>query len=776
MKSILTHILILSVVATAFGQQKKTPDDYVNPFIGTQEDGHTFPGAAVPFGMVQLSPETDTLLYSYGNGYNPEIYRYCAGYQYNDSTIVGFSHTHFSGTGHSDLGDFLIMPTVGELKLNPGVKDIPRSGYRSRFSHSTEVAHPGYYAVTLDDYKIRAELTTTERVGFHKYTFPQSSDAHIILDMTSGIYNYAGKTVWDFIRVENDTVVTGYRQTDGWAQTRYVYFAMVFSKPFKSYGLRDDEKSVYKGFWRKWNQDENFPERAGRNVKAYFNFETKAGEPILIKFALSGVSTEGAMKNLKSEIAGWDFNKVKEEAKEKWNRELSRITVNASDDSKTTFYTALYHCFLSPIVFSDVDGNYRGLDQNIHHASNFTDYTIFSLWDTYRALHPLYTIIERKRTSDIINSMLAHYEQSPEHMLPVWSHWANENWCMIGYHAVPVVVDAYMKGIRGFDVNEALKAVVSTANRDRYDGIGYYKEYGYVPEDLNTNSASKTLEYAYDDWTIYKFAESLGRNKLADEFLKRAESFRNIFDDQTKFMRAKNSDGRWKTPFDPLSSVNQGYIEGNALNYSLYVPQDIKGLIGLMGGNAELISRLDTLFTLKLPQKYFEESEDVTATGMVGDYDQGNEPSHHVAYMYCYAGEPWKTQERIHEIVDSKYNSSIDGLCGNDDCGQMSAWYIFSAMGFYPVTPGSNQYVIGSPCVDEAKIKLENGRSFTMKAENLSAKNIYIEKAFLNGKSIDRCYITQDEIMGGGELRFVMSSKPSESWGVSRDLPYSVTK
>ncbi len=669
------------------------------------------------------------------------------------------------------------MPTVGELKLNPGTKDIPGSGYRSRFSHANEVAHPGYYAVTLDDYSIRAELTTTERVGFHKYIFPQSNDAHVILDMTSGIYNYDGKIVWDFIRVENDTLVTGYMQTDGWARTRYIYFAMVFSKSFKSYGLRDDEKLLYRGFWRKWNQDENFPERAGRNVKAYFNFITKKDEAILIKFAISGVSMEGALKNLRVEIKGWDFDKVKDEAKEKWNRELSKITVNASEGMKTNFYTSLYRCFLNPVVFSDVDGQYRGLDQNLHQSKKFTDYTIFSLWDTYRALHPLYTIIERKRTGNIVNSMLAHYEQSAEHVLPVWSHWANENWCMIGYHAVPVIIDAYMKGIRGFDVNKALKAVVASANHDSYDGIGYYKKYGYVPEDMNSNSASKTLEYANDDWTIYRFAEKLGNKKIANEFWKRAGYYKNIFDEKTGFMRAKNSDGSWKIPFDPLSSVNQGYIEGNAWNYSLYVPQDIHGFIQLLGGNNRLVSWLDTLFTMKLPEKYFKESEDVSEVGMVGDYDQGNEPSHQIAYMYCYAGEPWKTQERIHEIVESKYKSTPDGLCGNDDCGQMSAWYIFTAMGFYPVTPGSNQYVIGSPCVDEAKINLENGKTFTMRAENLSDKNIYIEKVLLNGRSIERCYITHSEIMAGGDLKFIMSSEPNKAWAVSeKSMPYSMTK
>jgi predicted alpha-1,2-mannosidase len=669
------------------------------------------------------------------------------------------------------------MPTVGALRLNPGTKENPDSGYRSRFSHSTEKAKPGYYAVKLDDYNINVELTTSTHVGFHKYTFPESKDAHIILDMVSGIYNYDRKVVWASVRVENDHTVTGFRQTDGWARTRYVYFAMEFSKPFKTYGLTNNEKLIYRGFWRKFNENENFPERAGHNVKCYFNFDTKNGEAILVKVAISGVSTANALENLKAEIPGWNFDEVKEHVKELWNKELSKITIEASEERKVNFYTSMYHAFLSPVVFSDVNGEYRGLDQNIHRSNKFTDYTIFSLWDTFRALHPLYTIIQQKRTSDIVNSFITHYEQSAEKILPVWSHWANENWCMIGYHAVPVIVDAYKKGIHGFDVKKAFEACVASANYDNYDGIGYYKKYGYVPEDLNSNSASKTLEYAYDDWTIYKFAQKLGDKKYESEFLKRANNYKNIYDAQTHYFRAKNSDGSWKTPFDPLSVVNQGYIEGNAWNYSLFVPHDIKGFVKLLGGNNKLITWLDSLFTFDLPEKYFKESEDVTKSGMIGCYNQGNEPSHHVPYMYCFAGAPWKTQERIHQIVDTMYKPGPDGLCGNDDCGQMSAWYIFSVLGFYPVAPGSNQYVIGSPCVNSAVINLENGKKFKITAENLSSKNIYINEVTLNGKKINRCYLNHSEIINGGDLKFIMSSKPNIDWATAADsLPYSMTK
>ena len=558
MKFSILLLITLSLSLYSLAQDKTSLSDYVNPFIGTDDMGHTFPGAAVPSGMVQLSPETDTVMYSNGDGYNKDVYKYCSGYQYSDKTIVGFSHTHFNGTGHSDLGDFLIMPTTGKLMLNPGTKEDPDSGYRSRFLHESENASPGYYSVKLDDYKIDAELTASEHTGFHKYTFLQPNDAHIILDLTSGIYNYEGKNVWSFIRVENDTLVTGYRQTNGWARTRLLYFAMVLSKPISSYGLTDNEALVYKGFWRKFNQDDNFPERAGHNVKAHFDFKTDKDEVIMIKLAISAVSSENAVENLKTEIPGWDFEKQKNEAREKWNKELSKIEIKADDDTKVNFYTSLYHSFLSPVIYSDVNGEYRGLDQNIHKAEGFTDYTIFSLWDTYRALHPLFTIIQQKRTNDIVNSMLAHYEQSVHRMLPVWSHYSNENWCMIGYHAVSVIADAYLKGIRNYNTEEAFSAALSTSNYAVYDGIGYYKKYGYVPEDLNSNSASKTLEYAYDDWTIYKFAEQLGKSKEAEAYLKRADSFRNIFDKQTGFMRAKNSDEKFTSRLRCLKHIRTG--------------------------------------------------------------------------------------------------------------------------------------------------------------------------------------------------------------------------
>lgn len=773
MKRLLKLILLFSSLTLS---QNKTPYDFVNPFIGTDNMGHTFPGAVVPFGMVQLSPETDTVMYSYGKGYNPDVYKYCSGYQYQDNTIVGFSHTHFNGVGHSDLGDLLLMPTVGKIFFNPGTKENPDVGYRSRFKHENEKAKPGYYSVKLDDYNIDVELTTTERVGFHKYVFPSTHDAHIILDLTSGIYNYEGKVVWSFVRVENKTLVTGYRQTNGWARTRYIYFAMEFSHPFISYQLRNDEQLIYNGFWRKFNQNENFPERAGHKVKCVFNFNTEKNQTILVKVALSGVSTKNALENLRTEIPHWNFEKVVQQAKEKWNKELSKIIVETSEERKINFYTALYHSFINPNIFSDVNGEYRGVDQNIYKSKSYVNYTTFSLWDTYRALHPLYTLIQQKRTSDIINSMIAHYEQSVHKILPVWSHWANENWCMIGYHAVPVIADAIMKNIKGFSYKKAFDACIASANYDLYDGISYYKKLGYVPEDLNSNSASKTLEYSFDDWTIFQIAKKLNKQREAREFYRRAFNYKNIFDKESGFMRARLSNGQFKSPFDPLSVANQGFIEGNAWNYSLYVPHDVKGLINLIGGNEKLISWLDSLFNYELPEKYLGESEDVTKVGMIGSYVHGNEPSHHVAYLYNFAAAPWKTQERIHQIVNEMYKPKPDGLCGNDDCGQMSAWYIFSLLGFYPVAPSSNQYVIGSPCVNSAVINFENGKKLNVIVENYSEENIYIKEVFLNNKRLNRSFITHNEIINGGKLKFVMQNFPNKYWcNEEKSYPYSLS-
>jgi predicted alpha-1,2-mannosidase len=761
MKKIFAGVCALFCTMAVFAQ--KQPYQYVRPIIGTEKMGHTFPGATVPFGAVQLSPETDTVSYAQNGKYNPDVYKYCAGYQYSDKTIVGFSHTHLSGTGHADLGDFLIMPTVGKLQLNPGTAAHPEDGYRSAFSHKNEVAEANYYKVQLDDDNITAEMTTTTRVGFHQYTFPKSDQSHIILDMIAGLYNYDDKDVWTFVRVVNDSLVTGYRQTTGWARTRTVYFAMTFSKPFSSYGQKNyDTKQVYRGFWGKFDQNKNFPEMAGRKIRAYFDFKTEAGEKIKLKFALSSVSQENALINLKAEVPGWDFEAVKRAGQQSWNKELNKIAVNTiNEDDKINFYTAMYHTFINPTVYTDVNGEYRGLDQNNHKAEGFTNYTTFSLWDTHRALHPLFNIIQPKRNADMVSSMLAHYDQSVLKMLPVWSNSANDDWCMSGYHSVSVISDAIIKGVYTGDANAALAACVTTANHRSYEGIGEYIDKGYVSSESSGTSVSNTLEYAYDDWCIAQLAKKLNNSAIYTEFSKRAGNWKNVYDAKSGFMRPRLKDGSFRTKFDVLSTDGQGFIEGNAWNYSLYVPHDPNALIALRGGKKHFETHLDSLFTMNLPDKFFAETEDITREGIIGNYVHGNEPAHHVAYLYNYTGSPWKTQERVRMILKKMYLPTSDGLGGNDDCGQMSAWYLFSSLGFYPMSPGSLNYDLGSPAVVNATLNLENGKTFKITTKNQTDKNVYVAKVILNGAALNRSYITHSEIMNGGEIQFVMSSKPN---------------
>lgn len=736
---------------------------YVNPLIGTQRMGHTFPGAVLPFGSVQLSPDTDTIPYEVNGKYNPDVYRYCAGYQYDDKTIVGFSHTHFSGTGHSDLGDFLIMPSQGILQLTPGIAADPSTGYRSAYSHSTEKAAPGYYAVTLEDQHIRAELTATQRVGVHKYTFSEEGPAHIILDLIHGLYNYEGKNVWTYVKLYPDGTVTGYRQTTGWARTRTVYFAMKFSKPFERYICRKyDQKQAYRGFWRKFNEEINFPEQAGRELRLGFDFDVKAGESIEVYLALSPASMNGALSNLMIETRNKDFNQMRNEARNTWNQQLSKIEITAPISDKINFYTAMYHSFISPQVYMDQDNTYRGIDQENHFASNFTNYTIFSLWDTYRALHPWFNLVQPARNADMITSMLQHQAQSAEKMLPVWSHYANENWCMIGYHSVSVIADAYVKGNRNFNALQALEACATTGKIRMYDGLGYYIDNGYIPEDKSGSSVSKVLEFAYDDWCIAQFAAQLKRRDVYKEYIERSMYYSNVFDQTSGFMRPRLSDGSFKKEFDPLDTHGQGFIEGNAWNYSLYVPQDVPGLISLIGSNKKFETYLDSLFIMRLPDKYFENTEDITRDGIIGNYVHGNEPSHHVAYLYNWTNSPWKTQERVRMILENQYHPTPDGLGGNDDCGQMSAWYLFSALGFYPVCPGDVNYQLGSPLVETAKIHLENGNQIEIIAKNQSAKNVYVKNVKWNGVLINDYKISHLEMIKGGKLEFEMSAKPNK--------------
>lgn len=762
-KTKFTFLLFLLAYFGINGQQLQKLAPYVHPLIGTEKMGHTFPGATVPFGAVQLSPETDTISYELNGKYNGDVYKYCAGYRYEDKTITGFSHTHFSGTGHSDLGDFLIMPTTGQLKLNPGTASNPESGYRSRFSHNDEISEAGYYKVKLQDYNILAELTATTRVGVHRYTFPKSDQSHIILDLMAGIYNYNDKNVWTYVRVSDDKTITGYRQTNGWARTRTVYFAMKFSKPFKSYGQKNyDGKRVYNGFWRKFDQNKNFPEIAGKQIRMYFDFDTQENEAIEVQLAISPVSQANAMENLEKEAGGLSFEQVKAKAQEDWNKELNKIVIKGTEDQKVNFYTAMYHTFINPTIYMDVNGEYKGLDQNTHKAEGFTNYTTFSLWDTYRALHPYFNIIQPKRNADMVQSMMAHYEQSSLKMLPIWSHYANENWCMSGYHSVSVIADAIIKGNYTGDAKAALMACVATANKRNYEGIGDYIDKGYIPAEKNGTSVSNTLEYAYDDWAIAQLAKHLGETEIYNQFIKRSENWRNNFDKATGFMRPRMADGSFKKEFDLLSTHGQGFIEGNSWNYSFFVPHNPDGLIQQMGGKQKFASKLDKLFSMHLPDEFFADTEDITREGIIGGYVHGNEPAHHVAYFYNWTGQQWKTQKQVRHILEMQYKSTPDGLGGNDDTGQMSAWYILSSLGFYPVAPGSEDYAIGSPAINNAVLTLENGKNFEIDTVNQSPENVYVQKILLNGKEIKNFTLKHSDIMNGGKIVFYMGNKPKK--------------
>jgi predicted alpha-1,2-mannosidase len=763
-KNLIVTAIIGTTACFVNAQNKSDLYKYVKPIIGTQKMGHTYPGATVPFGMVQLSPDTDTLSYEDNGKYNKDVYRYCAGYQYDDPTIVGFSHTHYSGTGHSDLGDFLVMPTVGKVQLNPGTATQPESGYRSKYSHQNEVAEANYYKVKLDDDGVLAELTTSSRVGFHQYTFPKSKAANIILDLMHGIYNYYNKNVWTYVRVVNDSLVTGYRQTNGWAKNRKVYFAMSFSKPFKSYGAKDfTKKEVYKGFWAKFDQTRNFPEMAARQIRMYFNFDTEEAEKVKIKFAISSVSSDNALMNMQAETPGWDFDQIKQRGQQLWNKELQKIEVKTKKtEDAINFYTAMYHAFLSPTVYMDVNNQYMGLDQKVHEAKGFKNYTTFSLWDTYRTLHPFFNIVQPQRNNDMVKSMLAHFDQSALPMLPVWSNSANDTWCMSGYHSVSVIADAIIKGSFNGDIHKALAACVATANQRDYEGIGHYIDKGYVPSDKNRTAVSNTLEYAYDDWCIAQLAKKAGNIEVYNTFIKRSENWRNVYDTSIGFMRPRLSDGTFRKNFDVLETEGQGFIEGNAWNYSLYVPQNPAALIQTMGGDKKFIPHLDSLFTMDLPDAFFAHTEDITREGIIGNYVHGNEPAHHVAYLYNYTSQPWKTQKTVRMILGKQYHNGPDGLGGNDDCGQMSAWYIMSSLGFYPMAPASDRYDLGSPTVLNATINLENGKQFIVEAKNQSDKNVYVKQLLLNGKVLNRLYITHSEITDGGQLTFVMASSPNK--------------
>lgn len=717
----------------------------VNPLIGTDGHGHTYPGACVPFGMVQLSPDTGT------DGWD-----WCSGYHYSDKSIMGFSHTHLDGTGCADLGDFLFMPTTGELKFEPGSKRNPDEGYRSRFSHEQEQACAGFYGVYLKDYDIDVKLTTTRRVGVHQYTFPATKEANVIMDL--GHYIGGSNIRESKAEIVGDREVRGYVRKSGWSPDRFLYFVARFSQPFEKSGIVVNRKL-----------DESAKQAEGKDIQCYVRFDTTKDRVVVVKVALSAVSWDGAAKNMDAECPGWDFQQVCNGAMESWNKQLSKITVDGGPAAnQTVFYTALYHSCLAPNLFTDVDGQYRGMDKKVHKADNFENYTVFSLWDTFRAAHPLFTLIEQKRTNDFVNSLLGKYEQRG--ILPFWELASDETWCMIGYHSIPVIADAYAKGLRGYDVNKAFTAMKHSAMQD-HQGLDEYKKLGYISLTDDSQSVSRTAEYAFDDWCIALMAKELGNQDDYELFTRRSQQYRNLFDRSIGFIRGKTVDGAWKPDFNPDQLPAEGageFTEGNSWHYTWFAPHDVEGLIELMHGDEGFIKKMDEMFVR-------QGREHVDVSGLIGQYAHGNEPCHNYAYLYVYAGVPWKTQEKISQIVKTLYTDQPGGLCGNNDCGQMSAWYVFSAMGFYPVCPGQPMYVFGTPLFPSASLNLENGKTFKVVAENVSDKNIYIQSATLNGKAYTKTYIQHADIINGGTLVFTMGAEPNKQWGLNKaDRPFSI--
>ncbi len=736
--------------------------DYVRPFVGAQGEGNTFPGPSVPFGMVQISPDTDITNWDTDSGY-----------EYNDPTIMGFSLTHLSGTGCPDLGDFLFMPQVGAPAFESGAKDHPETGYQSLFSHADESASAGYYKVKLQKSGVITELTAGERSGILRFTFPASDAASILTDLNHVINGGRWRIAESRLRIEDGSTVTGFHLVNGWARERYLYFAARYSRPFdEALIIKDGKPVTYKSYINYRFRSRN--EAAGTNLQFLAKFKTGANEVIQVKVAVSAVSAANALANLDAEIPDWDFAKVRNTAVEKWNRELGKIQIEGSEEQKATFYTSLYHAFLVPNLYQDVNGEYRGFDQNIHNAKKFTKYTVFSLWDTFRAEHPLLALIQAPRDSDMINSLIVHYDQSADHLLPMWELQGNETWCMIGYHAVPVIVDGYLKGVKGIDAQRAYDAIKTTAMNPDYDGLAAYRKLGWVPCDEEDESLSKTLEYAYDDWCIAQMAKALGKQADYDHFLKRSASYKNIYNPDLGWMCAKDSQGNWRTNFGAHlfgGGTNlQDVTEGTSSQYSWFVPQDVPGLIALMGGKDKFVERLDSLFDAKQSEPFTKELSANDLRGCIGEYWHGNEPAHHIIYLYCYAGQPWKAAEKLRQIVKTQYGSQPGSLCGNDDCGQMSAWYMFTCMGFYPVCPASDYYVIGAPQIPKAVMHLSNGKDFTMKAENISAENLYVQSVQLNGKNWDSPFLPYKELKNGGNLVFKMGPQPSR-WGVNPVLP-----
>lgn len=693
---------------------------YVNTFIGTGGHGHTYPGATAPFGMVQVSPDTRL------TGWDG-----CSGYHYSDSVIYGFSHTHLSGTGVSDYGDILLMPVVGDFN------NLENYNYASSFSHDKENASPGYYEVFLDKPKTKVKLTSTPRVGIHRYKFSTNTNNGVVIDLM-----HRDEVIDSKINIISNTEVEGYRISKAWAQEQHVYFYIKFSVPFTSSALFNDSTKITE------------QTLSSEKIKSIFYFDNES--EILCKVAISSVSEQSAKKNMLTEAPHFDFEKYKTNVQDSWNKSLSKIQIkDESIENKTNFYTALYHTMIVPNIYNDINGKYRGTDLKVHQTKkSINQYTVFSLWDTYRATHPLYTIIEQKRTNDFIHTFLNQYKQGGK--LPMWELSANYTGCMIGYHAVPVIADAYLKGIWNSDPKLALEASIS-ASKAKELGKPFFRQHGYLTAEVEHEAVSKSLEYAYDDWCIAQIAKKMKKKDVYEEYIKTAQGYKNLFDKQSGFIRSKLN-GLWFSPFDP-SEVNFNYTEANGWQYNFHVQQDVNGLIDIYGGDENFAKKLDEMFNA---ENKTTGRHQVDITGLIGQYAHGNEPSHHVAYLYNYAGKAHKTQQLVRRILKEQYYNAPDGLCGNEDCGQMSAWYVFSALGFYPVNPAAGFYDIGSPIFKEASINLESGKSFKIITKNNSESNIYIESIQLNGEDYPYSYIKHEDIMKGGILTYTMTDKPSD--------------
>lgn len=707
---------------------------YVDPYIGSGYHGHVFVGTSVPYGMVQLGPN------NIHKGWD-----WCSGYHYSDSILIGFSHTHLNGTGCTDLGDILIMP-LNEIRTPRGNQDDIRDGYASRYSHDNETARPEYYSLLLGRYNIKAELTATDRVGFHRYTYPEGKPASILIDLREG----NGSNAYDsYIRKIDDYTVEGYRYVRGWSPSRKVYFVLKSDKKIEQFTAYDDNTP------KPWEQ------LKVASVKSVLTFGNV--KEVKIKVSLSSVSCANAAMNLQAELSHWDFDKIVKMSADRWNKELARMSVETDNEpAKRIFYTAHYHTMIAPTLYCDVNGEYRGMNDMIYTDPKKANYTTLSLWDTYRALHPLMTIVQPEMVDDVVNSMLSIYRQQDK--LPIWPLMSGETNQMPGYSSVPVIADAYLKGFTGFDAEEALQAMKATATYEKQNGIPYVMKKGYIPADKVHEATSIAMEYAVDDWGIAAMAHKMGKLEDAATYAKRAHYYKNYFDSSIHFIRPKLEDGSWRTPYDPARSIHTvgDFCEGNGWQYTFFAPQDPYGLIGLFGGDKPFTAKLDNFFT---NNDSMGEGASSDITGLIGQYAHGNEPSHHVAYLYAYAGEQWKTAEKVRFIMDEFYTDRPDGIIGNEDCGQMSAWYLLSSMGLYQVNPSDGIFVFGSPCFNKVEMKVRGGKTFIVEAPNNNKENIYIQKVYLNDKPYNKSYITYDDIINGSTLKFVMGKKPNKNFG-----------